>query len=398
MNLAMGKNDPQAIRDFMIHAYDNWTTKPRFLLLVGDSSFDYARRMNPSADEAPMIFFADHTYYIQIPNDSRFGYLSSTGPIPDIAIGRLPVNTSAELDIVIDKIQAYDAADIDNPAFTKALIINDDYTNPSDPGWETPFLESPVAYQQFAGDTFDIHHIDLTEVADADAVDDALEQFNNGVGFVYYMGHGSTLEWGDEQILLASTVDTNLTPVTPATPFILSMTCFTGNFVEVSYDSLAEEVMNAEQKGAVAMFASSGNTYPDPQRDFSEMIGQMLVNVGNSKTIGEIIVDAREALELEAFDEDVAHSYNLFGPPELYYKLADPNAASNSNDDNESTSPNQSVSNDSAANETPANTTTSTQRRGGGCSVQPGQSVNTSLLIIMLTALGLLYLRQRHSH
>jgi hypothetical protein len=88
------------------------------------------------------------------------------------------------------------------------------------------------------------------------------------------------------------------------------MTCLNGFFHDLYTESLAEALMRAEQGGAVAVWASSGLTFPDQQHLINEELIQLLLSSGKI-TIGQAAARAKAATS----DEDVRRTWILFGDP-----------------------------------------------------------------------------------
>jgi hypothetical protein len=124
---------------------------------------------------------------------------------------------------------------------------------------------------------------------------------------VNYVGHGSTEIWKGN--LLTSSDAWDLTN-SPYLPFLVSMTCLNGFFYDPSFESMAEAFLKAERGGAVAVWASSGLTFPPEQILMNRRLIQLLFN-GQGLTIGEAV-----ALSKQAFmNMDVRRTWILFGDP-----------------------------------------------------------------------------------
>ena len=102
-----GTPTPRAVRTFFARAWDDWTIKPRYGVLVGKGSMDYRDYWGLGGNHLPPLltgttsglFAADNAFGDAVPGDNG---------APEIAIGRIPALTSAELDIYIDKVIAYE--------------------------------------------------------------------------------------------------------------------------------------------------------------------------------------------------------------------------------------------------------------------------------------------------
>jgi len=103
-----GLYKPEAIRDFLSYAYHNWEKAPRYLVLAGEGTFDYRNNQGYNDNLVPAILV--ETPYGLFASDNRYADVDGDDGVPDMAVGRLPVMTSEELDAVISKITAYETA------------------------------------------------------------------------------------------------------------------------------------------------------------------------------------------------------------------------------------------------------------------------------------------------
>jgi len=117
-----GIKTPQAIKDFLTRASASWQTPPRFVLLVGDASFDPRNYLNLGNQDFLPTKLID-TAYMETASDDWFVDFDNDG-LPDMAIGRLPVQTVEEAATVVTKIIAYDQAPPGDWA-TEALMVAD---------------------------------------------------------------------------------------------------------------------------------------------------------------------------------------------------------------------------------------------------------------------------------
>ena len=89
-----GDKTPFAMRDFLQTIHGSWAPPPRFVLLVGDASFDPRNFLGQGDfDFAPTKLI--DTQQMETASDDWFVDWNSDA-IPDIAIGRLPVRTASE--------------------------------------------------------------------------------------------------------------------------------------------------------------------------------------------------------------------------------------------------------------------------------------------------------------
>ena len=114
-----GMKTPQAVKDFLHRARSAWQRPPRFVLLVGDASFDPRDYQGyGSFDFVPTKLV--ETAYLETASDDWLVDFDDDG-LPDLAIGRLPVRTVEEARIVVSKIVGYESQSI----LAEALLVAD---------------------------------------------------------------------------------------------------------------------------------------------------------------------------------------------------------------------------------------------------------------------------------
>jgi hypothetical protein len=98
-------------------------------------------------------------------------------------------------------------------------------------------------------------------------------------------------------------------------PLFVAMNCLNGFFHDVYTESLAEALMLAKNGGAVAVWASSGVTAPDPQFQMDQTLVRTLF-AQPSITLGDAVLFAKSGIA----DQDVRKTFILFGDPLMRLK------------------------------------------------------------------------------
>src|SRR5690348_699962 len=132
-----GRHSAFAIQRFVRFAYPQWNT--RFLLLVGDGCMD-PQHFSPTSgvDWVPTLDIpgpVPSTGYEIVPSDPLYGIVTgNTDPqggftpvLPEIMVGRLPVNSLAEAQGVVAKLLDYENWTGTDPAWrSRAVLLADD--------------------------------------------------------------------------------------------------------------------------------------------------------------------------------------------------------------------------------------------------------------------------------
>jgi uncharacterized repeat protein (TIGR01451 family) len=290
-----GIRGPEAIRT-MLQTAQKWKNSPRFLLLVGDATYDPRNYQgtNINLDFVPTKLVT--TSLMKTASDDWIGDLTGDG-VADIAMGRIPVDTPAQATLVFNRLTSRGTPS--GPWATNATFITDVSTDFNFAGAAASLV--PLLPASWTKST-----IDFTNTGGA-AVSSAI---NNGSILVDYIGHGSSEIWGSHNEFFSS----DATALTNGNrlPFVVAMTCLNGYFHDLYSTSMAEALLEAPNGGAIAVWASSTLTEPDQQAVMNaEMFRQLFGS--SSVTIGEACQRAKSVVN----DADVKKSWMLFGDPSM---------------------------------------------------------------------------------
>ena len=101
--------DPQAIRAYIAHAYNQMGT--RYILLVGGDSYDYKNYLGLGQSSfIPTLYTATDQFARFAPVDPLYTDVNGDNQ-PDLAIGRFPVRDANQLNAIIAKTLAYEQKD-----------------------------------------------------------------------------------------------------------------------------------------------------------------------------------------------------------------------------------------------------------------------------------------------
>lgn len=302
---SFGVHTPQAIRDFLQLARNQWQTPPSYLLLVGDGTADPRDYLAfGSLDLVPTMMVDG--LFSQSPSDDSLADFDDDG-IADIPVGRFPVTTPAEVTLIINKIITYESASAGDTQQRGAVMVSDltdtnynfeDFT--AQVRTSLPAAMNVQFINRSAGDPPTIH----AQITSA---------INLGPGVVNYLGHGSVGVWTGVSLLTIADPP-NFTNSQRPSLFVM-MTCLNGAFTEVGTDSLGEAIIRAPNGGGAAVWASSGLTIPFGQVSVSQQFYNLLFT-GQALRIG----DATKAAKLATTDMDIRRLSVLFGDPSMRFR------------------------------------------------------------------------------
>ena len=123
-------------------------------------------------------------------------------------------------------------------------------------------------------------------------------------------GHGSVEVWTGAGLLQSA--DAPHLTNGHRLPVVVMMTCLNGYFHDLTSRSLAEGLLQAENGGAVAVWASSGLTLPTGQAQINQAFLRELYGT-QRPTLGDATRTAKSATG----DHEVRQTWLLFGDPTL---------------------------------------------------------------------------------
>ncbi len=308
-----GVKTAEALRSFLLHAKATWQTPPQYVLLLGDASYDPRNYENGAfLNIIPTKYVT--TIFTETPSDDYLVDANLDG-IGDMAIGRISVRNALGVSQALAKVQTfetpanqslargsifvYDVFDVGNNYDFQAISIRirDKLLQSAPP---TPPLPAPV----------------MVGLGDAGARDTLRNAMNTGKYIVNFSGHGTAGAWANGTVFANSEVP-NLTNANNRTIFTM-LTCLNGYFVMLDGTSfirysLAENLVQAQNGGGIAVFASSGLTVPSYQEALATRFYEQ-VGLGTIQRMGDLVIDAKTAV---VGGTDVRNSYVLIGDPML---------------------------------------------------------------------------------
>jgi Peptidase family C25 len=303
-----GKHTSQAITGLLSQARSAWAKPPKYLLLIGDASYDprnYEGAGNTDLVPTRLIDtgFPGTSTALETGSDDSLADFDGDG-IPEIAVGRLPVRTVAEANLELSKILNFSPANVAQTTVMVADAQGTYYFN-FEQANENLINLLPTGMQ---GSVQRIYR--RLESSDAVAHTDIVNSFNQGAALVNYSGHGNVDVWTGAPIF--STSDAMALTNGNKLPLVIVMDCLNGYFIAPSLDSVGEAFLKAPNGGAVASFTSSGLTIPDGQHEMGQRLFQLLYS-GPSIALGDATRQAKAATS----DIDVRRSWILLGDPTM---------------------------------------------------------------------------------
>jgi len=303
---------PEAIRVFLQYAIQNWAQAPQYVVLAGNGTYDYKNTLAINDNYIPALMTGTPDGLFA--SDQLLADVSGNDGVPDMALGRLPATSAAELTAMINQIKAFENGS--GPWRQRALMV--------------------AGSQEYAGETSDFKAdsagvagrlplgFDTSTVYQEDGGTnvDVIGQLNAGTLLVNYIGHGGYDRLAGVGLLTLN----DLPSLTNAgqRPLLAALTCIVGNFALPGIDALGEALVKWPTGGAIAVWAPTGLSVNAKAVWLNEEFADQMTNaVGTDTRLGDLILNALRDYHLNSGDKFLVGLYNLLGDPALIMPLAD---------------------------------------------------------------------------
>ena len=301
-----GLATPHAIRSFLAFAKGSWENPPEYVLLLGDWSYDPYGYISPIIENGLPSFLTYAQFGGETVSDVEIAKLDDDD-LPDIALGRIPARNAEQLQTVIDKIIAFEAATWPEESGRRILAI-------ADPT-EASFKDDAKTY--LAGFDERFSPVLIAPGSGGENAPAEIEaQMNNGVLLMSYFGHGSLTQLGKDDLFTVEQAAALQNG--DRTPIMINITCLAGLFTHPSVESLSEVMLWNPDGGAVAGLSATSLTLPVYQAFLSSGLTEELVASPGSR-LGDILLAAQRQIPVEHGTPalEVLDTFLLFGDPGL---------------------------------------------------------------------------------
>jgi len=332
-----GLLDPVAIRDFIKFAFDNWSTAPKYVLLLGDGDFDY-KNIKSDLDKnwIPPFETSELNENSNRTMDEWFILVSGDDADGDLAIGRFPVQTEDEARSVVEKIIQYETESVlktdgdvllDDWRNVIAMVGDDEYHDPSSQNETMHTRDAEYIMENSIPNYFNKAKIYLIEYPAIQnpaisgymkplATEALLKRINDGALILNFVGHGAPSIWADERVLLESR-DLDKILNDDRVPFWVAATCDFGRFDDPMEQGMAEKLFVAQRRGGIAFLTSSRLAYATDNTALNRQFFSQLFNgEAPSARLGVALIQAK----INNYSTTNDQKYNLYGDPTMRLK------------------------------------------------------------------------------
>lgn len=275
----------------------------RYVMLVGDASYDYRGVKNAKINYLPTHHTDSNDNYTPFyANDDYFAYGKGDGLLPLAAVGRFPCKEPEQFDGFVDKIIDYESnprigyKDGSDAVTGRALLI-------ASKGWvKNCDRVAGKTLENF--ETTKVYSVDMDNDANIQLQADIVNAINAGTDFVYFVGHGGEWMWRtgsstdlSKQVDMFSNRHIDQLTNKGHYPIVFAATCYSSLFDTPTgkkrndgrqIDSgVGVYFVEAAERGAIACIGSTTSTTVPPvegvtRRTISALIAQPGMRLGDA--------------------------------------------------------------------------------------------------------------------
>lgn len=338
---ASGNADPTALRDFIKIYFDkagnDSSARPKYVLLLGASSYDYKNRIKSNtnfvagyeSDNAtdPLSTYVSDDFFGLL-NDNDDINNSATPALLDIGIGRLPARNITEAATMVDKIIHYHSSQTlgvwrNQSVFTadngdQDLHLNDAEFLSTEAGTVNPLFNQQKIYLDAYKMVSGSGGTRFPEVNTA-----IVNNVHNGTLFFNYTGHGGYQQLSGSAVLTQTELQQFNNP--NKLPLFITATCDFAPYDDPAKNSLGGSLLYQDSAGAIALLTTTRPVFASSNKIINDQyIKTAFLQDASGKyvSLGASIQQTKNQLLQTGSDVVNNRKFTLLGDPAM--KLAIP--------------------------------------------------------------------------
>jgi hypothetical protein len=328
-----GRQDISAIRNFLRDHYKRAPGKLKNVLLFGRGSYDYKFRVTNNSNFVPTYesrnslspletYSSDDFFALLEDHEGEWGESPAANSTLDIGVGRIPVRTAEEAQIVVDKLIAYDTDKNRFAGWRKDILFVAD-----DGDWNIHQGDADELAEDIEN-TYHKFHTNKLYVDDyvqedrasgqisPEATAELNRELNKGYAIVNYTGHGNEYVWMDERVLDQDT-PYGLTN-NPRLPLYVTATCEFGRHDNPLLISTAELLLLRKKGGAIGLVTTTRPVHSTTNFSLNKAFYAALFQpAANGKDLGTLFKETKN----NSLSGISNRNFSLLGDPSMRFGL-----------------------------------------------------------------------------
>jgi hypothetical protein len=348
---------PQAIKNFLAWVLsdepgEGWADpEPAYVMLLGDSSYDYKAGTVNGTYVPTQIVFKDDPAIGYYASDNLLAAVEGNDHIPDLMIGRVSIRSPQEANDLLPKLRLYEHSTATGNWLGNALLVSDrgkGYDSFEAEEFErinniaatkvTRAGHTAREMQYWSGSAYcnqtpascdeEIFKIDIKANLNGDDVNfysAAMMQFN---------GHGNFVLWSDDVVFCVNEDNEHcdIDDTTELTnglklPWLIVNNCLTGGFHGLGTKSFGEQWLKVPGGGAIAVLAPSGLGFRFIGEVVTQSVWTDVWGPTKERSLGLAALNSAVTLCTQGSDEACQY-YVLLGDPATEIQIPAPDPPS----------------------------------------------------------------------
>ncbi|HNQ44033.1 MAG TPA: C25 family cysteine peptidase, partial [Candidatus Cloacimonadota bacterium] len=277
-----GHPDPLALRQYIRYAFYNYPApKLKTVTLLGLGTIDWRNYSGSAAAKNRVMIYQHPSNLTRTASDDYLGMIN-TNSYPEVAIGRYPVTSLAELNTMLNNFRSYTTNPTPGLWRNSMVFVADDLNNGNTTGeWDhtvdTEDASSALHPSLMIDKIFAVEY-EYDEFQNKPRVrEDTFTKINAGRLIWYYVGHGSFDNLGAENFFTGAT-DMGRFQNSGKLPLFIASSCKVSHLDYWPNDSLGQKTVLLNDLGAIASIGATRISYPYPNH---QLMKRTLINIAN---------------------------------------------------------------------------------------------------------------------
>lgn len=352
-----GSRDVTAFRELAKMLYDKGGNNPRikYMLLMGDGHFDNrgiavkSRNFIPTYQSYQSLnrvysYVSDDYLTYMDDNEGAFYEDQNSSDKMDISVGRLPIQSSEEAAVLVDKIIHYSEPASMGDWRNQICLVADDGNLNTHLDQVEELTDSIVKRTKYYN--LDKIYLDAYKQVSSPGgnrypdVNTAINQrINSGALILNYTGHGSELGFAHERVFTIS--DINALQNYDKLSLFITATCSFTRWDDPNRTSAGELTLLNPKGGAIALFTTSRTVYSAYNKELNEAIIESIFDPAyrnKSMTLGEFYRLGKNKMGPDVNTLKNSRNFSLLGDPSIVLTMPRMNVRTLSINNNSNTS------------------------------------------------------------
>ncbi len=289
--------------------------KPTHVMLIGEGSVDYKGGAAADNYVPTQIMFKDVLELGFYASDTRIADFVGDDQLADMFIGRIPVRTVGEANLVLQKTLDYEQSAPAGSWTENSLFVSDRGKTGNNPAEAldfeltnaiaAAFIPSPYTHQSLRYWTDYYNNLDYLNDPNEPAPEEGIRRDikaaingsdcdSEGAAVTQYDGHGNAQVWSDDAFWDERFLPTDSGDLCngPRPTWLIALNCLTGAFHVGAFRTVGEDWLKRDGGGAIAIFSPTGLSFNFISRAVTQIVWDDMFGVHKERDVGVTVMNS----------------------------------------------------------------------------------------------------------